>query len=606
MSDPRPPRLRGALGAILFAAFTLLLAAALHLRLLAGGGANGLPHDSDGWVRMLRVRLLWEEGDWFTTIVPHLSAPEGLSVHWTRPLDVMILVPAWIAAHGFGADWREALVWSGALVCPVLHALTALAAGWAARHAWPDLPMAPYYAVALLFSSGILAGYSVVGRADHHVLVVLAVVVGLGFAAAAASMEARRGAAIGAGIAFGFGVWVSPEALMVAVPSLAAFGVAWLLLRDGRRAARQGMRMAAAMAATVAVAVVMERPPSDWLAVEYDKVSSHHVLIAVLIAAVFAGVLPLSHRRMPLRLLGGGAIAAAGAGLLVLIHPGTFGASLSGADSAAATLFLPFVLEMQPIRLTSQNGFATALSFAGLAPAALIAAIALAWRGRHDGGWQRGVLLLLAVMATLVATLAYRRFATNFAGVAAVAAAGLMGLIARATWPVAVRIPLMFATLGLLFGMGYLGFLFQRAPGEGDVVAAEPPRGCHARELTNWLLTLAPEDDRRQAPIVMMSDLNQTAELAWRTHLRYVASPYHRGGGAIADTAIVFNAAEDAVAEAVLRRRDVTYVLACPQSFAADGAFAQRLIAGDVPAWLEPVTPPEGHEAGDARLYRLR
>lgn len=598
-------RSRQVLGTLVFVAFTLIVAIAAHLRLLATGRANGLPLDSDGWVRMIRVRELWNGGGWYDHVLPHLFAPEGLDVHWTRPLDVLIIVPAWIATL-FGADGPEALQWSGSLVCPVLHALTALAAGWAARRAWPDLRYAAYYAVLVLFTYEVLSAYSAIGRADHHVLVVLAIVLGLGAAAKAAWLEAPPRAAYGAGAAFGFGIWVSPEALLAALPALGAFGVGWLLSARGRRWALQGLRMATGLFVMVALAIVVERPPAGWADVEYDKVSVHHLLLAALVALVFAAAARMDTPRLLRRLMGGTAAFVAAALVLVLVNPGTLGFSLSGADVASAALLLPSVQEMQPIRLTSLGGLAGALEFAGMAPAALIAAAVLTWRGRRDGNWVRGFVLLATVAAATVATLMYRRLGADLAGIGAVAASGLIGMAAQAPWPVLVRAPLMLGAMVLIFTPPQFGpALLQRASPE-VTAAGIAPQGCHARDLTNWMLSLAPAGDRRTAPIVLSSDINQNAELAWRTHLRYVGGPYHRRALPLADTLTLFGAEDQATLDMILQRREPAYLLVCPNTYAGTGAFAMRLLRGDVPDWLEPVPPPPGQEAGQARLFRVR
>lgn len=605
MSTEAVSRPRQALERFLFAAFTVLVTFAVHLRRLATGQANGLPLDSDGWVRMLRVRELWNGGDWYEHVLPHLFAPEGLDLHWTRPLDILIIVPAWLGAF-YGADAADAVQWSGTLVCPVLHGMTGFAAGAAARRAWPGLRYAPYYAVLVLFTCEVLTGYSVLGRADHHILVVFAIVLGLGYALHAAWPAAPRRPAFAAGYAFGFGIWVSPEALLAALPALAAFGVAWLLGRNGHRWATQGRRMATGMFAMVAIAIAMERPPYDWLVVEYDKVSAHHLLLSALVALVFAAAERMDYPRPSHRLLGGATVALAAAMLLVLVNPGTLGLSLSGADVAASGLLLPLVNEMQPLRLTSLPAIAIALEFAGAAPAALLAAVVLGWRGRRDAGWVRGLLLLATVGVVLVATFLHRRFAADLAGVAAVAAAGLVGMAARGAWPVAVRIPATLLAMALVFGPAQIGPWMLNRTGPGDAAGDPPPAGCHARDLTNWLLTLAPPGDRAAAPIVLSTDINQNAELAWRTNLRFVGAPYHRHALALADTLVFFGAEDEHTLDLIRRRRDPTWLLVCPNTYAGSGAFARRLLTGDLPDWLEAVPPPPDQPEGQARLFRVR
>jgi len=595
---------RSALRILVFVSFTLVLALGVHLRIFTMNGNNWFPIDSDGWLRLIRVRELWEGGGWFTTVLPHMAAPEGLSVHWTRPLDVLIILPTWVAVR-FGAAPDSALMASAALICPVLHALTALAVGWASRAAWPGVPYAATYGVMVLFGFGVLTSYSMVGRADHHVLVVLAMVIGLGFAAHAAWQDRPRRAAFSAGAAFGFGIWVSPETLMVAIPVLLAFGIAWLLGRDAAGWARQGRRMAVAMAAMIAFAILAERPPSDWLTVEYDRVSVHHLLMAGLIALVFAAAVRLGGLAPVRRGAAGAAVAGPAAALLVLLNPGTTGISMSGADPVSAQILLPLVSEMQPLRFGNSTMLSVTFEYAGIAPAAILAATMLVWRGRRDGGWVRGVMLLLATVATLAAALEHRRFASNLGGIGAIASAGLMGMIARAAWPVPLRLSGMALAVVMLFGPPYFGFGLMERRQEAERMEAPEP-GCRARELAPWLITLAGPGDRATAPILLASDINQSAELAWWTHLRLVGGPYHRGGRALLDTMLVFGAPDAAAARAALNERPVQYLLACPGSFAGADSFARQLLAGEVPDWLEPVPPPEGRDPGPARLFRVR
>jgi len=66
-----------------------------------------------------------------------LGAPEGLSLHWTRPVDMLILFPALIA-HLFGMSVDRAIYWIGAAFSPICHILACLAVGWAARPLWPS------------------------------------------------------------------------------------------------------------------------------------------------------------------------------------------------------------------------------------------------------------------------------------------------------------------------------------------------------------------------------------------------------------------------------------------------------------------------------------
>lgn len=275
----------------------VLATALLHWRVanMAGGFlTDGSLSDPDSWTRTLRVLALLEGAGWHDTILGALSAPEGLSLHWTRPLDVMILVPARVAML-FGVDARDAILWSGAWVCPAQH-LLALAAGvWAAKALWPGLPA--WFAAVLLLGNGAALAYSMPGRADHHTLILLAALIALGAGMRAAIDPDRAGQAWLAGLAGGFGLWISPEALLAVAPLLAGLGLAWLIAFDGRRHALQGARAAAGLGMMVAIAIATERPAAEWLLAEQDRVSIQHLAIAAAAAATFLLAAPLG--RLP-------------------------------------------------------------------------------------------------------------------------------------------------------------------------------------------------------------------------------------------------------------------------------------------------------------------
>lgn len=58
-------------------------------------------------MRLLRVERLIETGAWFDHTIPRSNAPYGETLHWTRPLDVLLVAGAAPLAPVLG--WREAL-----------------------------------------------------------------------------------------------------------------------------------------------------------------------------------------------------------------------------------------------------------------------------------------------------------------------------------------------------------------------------------------------------------------------------------------------------------------------------------------------------------------
>ncbi len=575
-------------GFLLPALAVLLVGLALHLALaLRPGGViqSGRLPDTDAYTRTLRIERLATTGDWHDSTLPQLNAPGGLSLHWTRPLDVLVLAPA-LAVAAAGVELRSAIFWTGAALPPLVHLLCAFAAAWAARAVWPG-PAAWFAAGAILLNPVIGFAYGAFGQTDHHILVLLAALLALGAALRALLDPAGHRFAVAAGGALGIGLWISPEMLVLAVPVLTAFGAAWVLRPGlpGAEAGRQGCRAAVAMLATAAFALAIERPPADWLSGDYDKLSAQHVLIAGLAAAAFAVLAAVPDRlARPLRLALGLATAAAAAALLLAAYPGALRASEAAADPDVAVLFLPHVAEMQPLRLSLHGAHDLLLYAGGLVGVLVLPALL------RQGRWPAAVVLALAMATTGAATLLHRRFAIDLAAVTALAAPGFV-LLASRIGPKLVRAPALAAAMLLAVAPPFAGLAFP-----ADDARQREARACDWPGLADWLAAAPLPAGPR--PLIVTDSWRATPELAWRTPYLFVVSPYHRAGDGFRDTADTFNATEDAIARAILARRGATHLLLCTAARPAwhgpaePGQLSARLSAGATPAWLTPVALP--------------
>jgi hypothetical protein len=564
----------------------------LHWRFATTAGGflvDGALADPDAWTRLLRVLALHHGAAWRDPILPALSAPDGLSLHWTRPLDILILGPASVAMR-FGVDARTAILWSGTWISPVLHLVAVLLGVWATRPLWPG--MGAWIAGLLLLGSGAVVSYSVAGRADHHTLLLVAALLTLGAGLRAAVDEDRAGQAWLAGAAGGFGIWISPEALLTVAPLLAGFGLGWLITWDGRRVALQGARIAAGLALVLAIAVATERPMAEWGLAEPDKVSVQHLAIAIAAGACFLLAAPLGLLvpwvRLPVGLLLAG---AAGYGLLSQ-WPDMLLGSLGGADAGAMALLLPNVQEMQPLRFGTRAQISDALMALGLVPlAALALLLGMEYGGWvRSGRWRAALIVGLALLVSTAAALMAVRFALDLAAPAAIGAAGLLILTGRLLQGAARYV------IGGIFAL----LLFALPLGAGLLVAGDPPvapaQGCPVAPLARFL---AADPPAPAASVMFADNPNIGPELAWRTPYRQVAAPYHRGGAALLDLRRVFAATDDAEAAAALARRQVRLVLVCRDapnlgSPWPAASLRRRLLAGEVPdGWSTVPLPSE-------------
>lgn len=594
---PEPPARIG-VPLILFA---IVAVAAVNLGALASPHATlpfGRLADPDAYLRLDRVLALRMGGGWFDDVTVAVMAPEGLALHWTRPLDLLILLPGLLLEWLAGMDPRRAIFTAGIFVSPVLHAGAAVAAAWAAAGMWPG--KAPWHAALLMVATPTATMYCTAGRADHHALMLLLLALGFGAAMRALSPAGPARAARWAGMAFGAGIWVSPEVLLGAAPLLLGTGLAAMLAADGRALALQGLRMGLGAAATIGLAILVERPPAGWADIAYDRVSLHHLVLALLVSAVFLVAARVGAWPRGRRIAACAATAALALSALLLVFPRALLASLAQADETSRTVMLPAVQEMQPLPPFGEGGLGTTLATIGGPPFMAIIAIMLAapaWR--RDGRWPAGLALAVALATTLVAAFAARRFTLDLAVPAALGGAGMVGLLLAASWPRAVAARAALAGL-LLFGL--LGLPLVAVVGPSPAAQARLPEteardaGCDVTALARWLDATRPEVTPGQPrPILMASDIFLGPEVAWRAPYRAVAGPYHRGGAAFGDTLVVFATGGADAARAVLHRRQVSLLLFCvgaPGIAVPPGSLGALIRDGQAPAWLRPVSLP--------------
>lgn len=595
----------------IFPVILVLFAVVLHARLaLSPGGAlfqNSLA-DTDSYARLLRVIQLWQGGGWFDGTIPGLGAPEGMPLHWTRPLDVLIIGPAYLM-HLIGMAETAALWWSALLICPVLHILSCLATIWAARALWPR--EAAWFAALILLGQVMVLTYGAVGRADHHVLILLACILSIGAFLRAVQDPGRHGMAFAAGAYGAFGLWIGPEALITFVPALASLGLLFVVGRAaGPALARQGLRAALGFAAVVVVAIAAEVPPANYLVVQSDRISCLHLALGFAMAAVFTACLAVEGRFAQggrndwrRRLFVGGFASVLALVLLSLAFPGFYRSSLD-IDDPVMNRVLGQIVEMQPIRFWTFDGFVDLLrDIGGILFGIAVIPVAL-WRERDPGRRAAIFLLALTAGASLAAGIVFQRFIIEYAAVGPVLTAGLLvygGALLNRVRP----LPRLAGFLAIALGATIL------LPAIGTEIARRDPLDsgptCDRHLLADWLVARHPGPTDARDPIVMIDNIDLAPGLAYETPYRFVGAPYHRGIGPMRDTVEFFAARSNAAAAKILARRQVSLVVLCRpvQGLRANGTgtIGARLMSGEGgPDFLEAL-PLSGEMARQYAIF---
>jgi hypothetical protein len=180
---------------------------------------NGGLVDTDDYMRLVRVEHLWLTGAWFDSVIPRVDPPTGLALHWSRPMDVLLMAGAFLATPLLG--FKSALYWWGSVISPVLLMVSIAAMAWAAA---PLIPRRGLPLVALLFvAQPSIEHRYIIGRPDHHGLLILLLVLAIGYGLRVAQDPDRRSNAVMAGLAGAMAIWVSVESLVGVVAAIAAF-----------------------------------------------------------------------------------------------------------------------------------------------------------------------------------------------------------------------------------------------------------------------------------------------------------------------------------------------------------------------------------------------
>ena len=576
-----------------------------------GVGGSAVPvgelADGDGYLRLVRVLDLVSSGGWFDPAVSRANAPFGFALHWTRPLDVLLIALALPLAPFLG--FAAALYWAGALVGPLLHLATAAALAWAAR------PLigggAALLAGALTAVQVGVLGYAGFGHADHHVL--LGLLAALAFGGVLRALAAETGAerpAFAAGLALAAGMWVSAaEAEVAAALSLGTLGVCWIA--DGARRLEANRRLALGLAAGLAVALLVERGLVQPMAAEYDRVSIIHLAAAALIFLFWSAVAAARSGRWIAHKGGRLLICAAGATVGVAVMRGAIpGAFVVPFSETGPLVQFMMAASAEFSRLRDAPHL---LLYLGAALPALPWAVwrlGRAWRAAEPGRWG-WLLLALHAIAYVALTLVWIRWSLYAGLFLAVILADLLAWADAALdrrFAPAARLPVKLAVvLALTVGPVAAGAALMLAAGAQPTTAAAQA-ACPLRPLAKFLE--APPWNAR--PRTIVASVNFGPELLYRTRHRVLATLHHRNVAGIQDSVGILGGADDAEILTLVRRRGVDLILTCERGphdsyfYAGRGSdvLYRRLQKGEAPAWLKPVAlpPPLGETF---RLYEV-
>jgi hypothetical protein len=582
--------------------------------LVQPGVLAGAQIDTDGYMRLVRVGLLLETGNWFDGMIPRSNWPFGESHHWTRPLDVLILGLA-LPARLF-MQWPEAIAVAGALVSPLCHLALCIAAVWVVA------PLVPgeerFLAMPVVLAQPGLLAYGTAGRADHHALIFLLFALALGAWIRVLLAPTHARAAYITGALSAAGIWVSPESLLPLALLFLSGGLAWVL--HGAPLDRANRRLCLGLLGGLAAALIIEKPPGQWLVPTYDQISIAHLTMAAAALGCWQAMIRLQPaigaqtHRTARRLAAGLAGGAAAVLLVALVYPSFFRGPWVDVDPAVVSLWLRHVSELQPLLPATLAEAGTFIRHLG--PSLILGPAVLIWILREPDEGRRRVFLLLGLSLTAYVPLAAAQ--ARFSGYAGVVFALLTVELLRRIFSRAARLPAPRDSLVRVASMAALTIGFFTAGLAVSAVAhatgAEPAdesrtarqAACPLPTLGEWLADPSGAGARPR-PIAAFIDFGP--ELLYRTPHPILSGPYHRNAGGILDAHRIMTGTDEAAVRELLDARHVELLLICPPrdefyfGTGGGGSLYRRLLSGEAPAWTRRVALPPG--AGSFQLFEV-
>jgi len=602
---------------VLLAVLITLAVQAIAVFAFQNPALDGQLNGADSYMRLRRVLHLFETGNWYNAFDVRTNAPYGELIHWTRLLDTILFAGAWIGS-AVTTFPRALFVW-GIFVGPAL--LLALVPIWS----WGTRPVLGRGGFLLSFALfpllGLLNGTFRLGNPDHHGLIALLFLSLIAIFVRLASGQAQARVALAAGAVAGAAIWVGIVEVLAASYFGTALALLWLW--RGKPYDRYLSAYVIGLAAAITVALVIERPPEQWLSPFYERLSFVHWFVVAAVAVTWFGVRAAMgkaaigneyiSRFTTLAIVGAITLTA-----IALVFPRFFQAPLVEAGSPIIDQWLANNIEFQSAWPVNR---AAAQTFFAKAGPAIVALGYMIWRWRSASAELRNVfaVLLLGYLFYLPLGLSAIRWISFVQALALLPLA--MAIVAVWRWEGAfafasqrVRLRSMAAT-AVIFGPLFAAAIVagtgsppeSSTPSQAIASQAQRHRSCDVPAVSAYL-TRTYESARGDE--ILFTYLNWGAEIVWRTPYSVVGAPY-TNLAALTDTSKLFHARSDADAAGIVHQRGIDLILVCTGSFEQypnrDGGAANlhnRLVDRQPPRWLEPVALPAGL-AQAFRLYRV-
>lgn len=541
------------------------------------------PNDPDIWVRLTQVRQWLQPGGFFDHLIRNTNAPfGGVSTHWTRPLDILLVVFTAATPQAFPMDTR--LLIAAAYLPPCLGLCALFFMSRAAFRLFENTHVLGCLVI-LFFFSATAFSYFAPGDSDHHGLLCMLWTAVICFAVFPPALWAR----VLLGISLGLMLWVSPEALLLIAAVYGVLGI-YAIMHPEEMPPLAVAALAAAV--TVNLALFVEVPPDRiFNQITYDTLSVAHVAVLYLAAAgatLLALLFNRSHMPVPARFLCSGLTGMLALLVQYVLFPKFFYGPLVDADSFIFTDYLPHVPEAQPLFRSMMAG-----AFFIVQPVLAAITLVALLRGRIRAG-RRRVLAVLGVFLAVAFGMAFiqMRFIYYLQPVA-------MIILAAAIPPCAVGARGPFLKWMRRAARGIRPYVFASAVACLCIIAAETRmarsftpaerrvKDCYV-QMRYILQTHQLERLTGSEPLILFGPEKVAGDVLFFTPFRVTTILFHREGPQMREWQRLVEAETAQVARELLSRRHVDALFVCAED-APEKSWLHRLGVSGHPSWLVPV-----------------
>lgn len=557
------------------------------------------PEGPDAYMRLERVNLLAQTGNWYDNHIQRAGGPEGADIHWTRPMDVLILATA-LPLLPF-MEMRSAIELGGVVLPTLLSLVLVFICMWSVR---PIMQANNLVLIVLLLAvQPLIQGYFGMGRVDHHAPLAVLTAGVLGFLIRSVFADGKASYPIWAGVLSALGLWISIEFLVVYAPIVAGLGFSWLIW--GNKWLRINRDFSLSSLIVLIVCFAVDTPVQDWMSDRYDRLSLPQLFL-LFFPALFWLVLNKG-QNITLSFLARTIVASVfGIGCLIFLYsvfPDLFVGPVAEADPRIGPIWHDKVTEMSPLIKSLRQGV-----WYCLLPLACLIYCGLIMSGRWGAERRKNWFwITLVLLSTSLFALAHTRTALYLAVVTVIVAGPMMeqalGWIndrydgwKKGMTGITVRALFVAGPFCVALGISEISKGF----GSSEAVASEQEtvKRCDVKELADYLNS----DDfiGVQGESRFVNGVDVGPQLIYRTSHHFLAVPYHRNGDSIYDTYNLLTTEDYNKSKEILDKYQIDYILLCPdssdsvyyQESSDDNRLYNRLIEGDLPKEITTVAAP--------------